>query len=192
MRLHRGVHIDFVFTVAPESLWSAIFPAVDREQTRIGRALTGYLDPGTIARIAHVAAGVERTIDIGYRAKDLPAWLGRHARLKAQIGDAFAHAAPTYGLTTDISTRPEDVLTGSDWLRFLLSCRYTVGVEGGASVFDRDGSLRQCCERVLANRPGATFEELEAECFPGRDGEVGALRAVAAAPRGGATRTCQS
>ena len=38
--------VDCVFTVAPESLWSAIFPAVDREQTRIERALTGYLDPG--------------------------------------------------------------------------------------------------------------------------------------------------
>ena len=76
-------------------------------------------------------------------------------------------------------------------MRFLLSCRYTVGVEGGASVFDGDGSLRRCCERVLANRPGATFEELEAECFPGRDGEV---ELFALSPRhleAAATRTCQ-
>ena len=137
------------------------------------------------------AGETERSIDVGYRAKDLPAWLGRHARLKAQIGDAFAAAAPAHGLSCDISTRAEDALVGADWVRFLLSCRYTVGVEGGASVLDRDGSLRTCCDRVLAERPDATFEELEQECFPGRDGEFGL---VALSPRhleAVATRTCQ-
>jgi hypothetical protein len=181
--------VDHVFSVAPESQWPAIYPTVDH--ARLSRALTGYLDPGTVERIERAAAGVERTIDIGYRAKDLPAWLGRHARLKAQIGDAFARAAPAHGLTCDISTRPEDVIAGADWVRFLLSCRYTVGVEGGASVLDRDGSLRRCCEAVLAERPDATFEELERECFPGRDGEFGL---VALSPRhleAVATRTCQ-
>jgi hypothetical protein len=183
--------IDHVFSVAPESQWPVIYPTVDRERTRISHALTGYLEPRTVARIERAAAGTERTIDVGYRAKNLPAWLGRHARLKTQIGDAFARAAPEHGLSTDISMRPEDVLTGGDWVRFLASCRYTVGVEGGASVLDHDGSLRTCCERVLAERPAATFEELEAECFPGRDGEFGL---VALSPRhleAVATRTCQ-
>ena len=58
-------------------------------------------------------------------------------------------------------------------------------------MLDRDGSLRQCCERVLAEHPDATFEELEAQCFPGRDGEFGL---VALSPRhleAVATRTCQ-
>ena len=44
---------------------------------------------------------------------------------------------------------------------------------------------------MLAERPDATFEELEAECFPGRDGEFGL---VALSPRhleAVATRTCQ-
>jgi hypothetical protein len=183
--------IDHVFSVAPESQWPVIYRTVDRGRTRISHALTGYLDPGTVARIEGAAAGAERTIDVGYRAKNLPAWLGRHARLKTQIGEAFARAAPQHGLTTDISMRPEDVITGSEWVRFLASCRYTVGVEGGASVLDQDGSLRACCERTLAERPDATFEELEAECFPGRDGEFGL---VALSPRhleAVATRTCQ-
>ena len=58
-------------------------------------------------------------------------------------------------------------------------------------MLDRDGSLRQCCDRVLAERPEATFEELERACFPGRDGEFGL---VALSPRhleAVATRTCQ-
>ena len=51
--------------------------------------------------------------------------------------------------------------------------------------------MRRCCERVLAERPDATFEELERECFPGRDGEFGL---VALSPRhleAVADRTCQ-
>jgi hypothetical protein len=184
--------IPHVFSVAPESEWPAIYPTVDRSRTQLHHVLTGYLDPGTVARIASAARnGSGRTLDVGYRAKDLPAWLGRHAKLKADIGRVFAEAAPAHGLAVDISTRPEDTLTGDDWMRFMLSCRYTIGVEGGASVLDRDGSVRACCERMLAERPDATFEELERECFPGRDGE---FRLFALSPRhleAVAARTCQ-
>jgi hypothetical protein len=182
--------VDHVFSVAPESTWPVIYATVDR--SRISHALTGYLEPTTVARIERAAASEEgRLLDIGYRAKDLPAWLGRHARMKAEIGRAFAEAAPRHGLSCDISTRPEDSLGGDDWMRFLLSCRYTIGVEGGASILDHDGSIRRCCERVLAERPDASFEELERDCFPGRDGEFGL---VALSPRhleAVAARTCQ-
>ena len=183
--------IDHVFSVAPRSQWPAIYPTVSRGRATIHRALTGYVEPRTVRRIERTADGHARTIDIGYRAKNLPAWLGRHARLKTEIADAFAAAAPAHGLSCDISTRAEDTIVGVDWLRFLLSCRYTIGVEGGASVLDRDGSLRACCERVLAERPGATYHDIERECFPGRDGEFGL---VALSPRhleAVATRTCQ-
>ena len=165
--------VEHVFSVAPESEWAAIYPTVDRSRTRISHVLTGYLDPQTVAAVERAASanGRERPLDVGYRAKDLPAWLGRHAKLKADVGRAFADAAPAHGLNVDISTRPEDTLIGDDWMHFLLSCRYTIGVEGGASILDHDGSIRRCCERVLAERPDATFEELERECFPGRDGE---------------------
>ena len=185
--------IEHVFSVAPESEWAAIYPTVDRSRTQISRVLTGYLDPETVAAVERRAAanGRERPLDVGYRAKDLPAWLGRHAKLKADVGRAVADAAPAHGLSVDISTRPEDTLIGDDWMRFLLSCRYTIGVEGGASILDHDGSIRRCCEAVLADRPDATFDELERECFPGRDGE---FRLFALSPRhleAVAARTCQ-
>ena len=186
----RDLDVAHVFSVAPQSEWPVIYPTVD--PARISHVLTGYLEPTTVARIAETAASADgRPLDIGYRAKDLPAWLGRHAKLKADIGRVFADAAPKRGLSCDISMRPEDSLAGQDWMRFLLSCRYTIGVEGGASILDRDGSIRRCCDRVLAERPGTTFEELERECFSGRDGEFGL---VALSPRhleAVAARTCQ-
>jgi hypothetical protein len=88
----------------------------------------------------------------------------------------------------DLSTRAGDTFYGDDWYRFLAACRYTIGIEGGASILDRDGSVQAC---VDAQRWDTPFEDLEAACFPGRDGEL-ALFAIS--PRhleACATRTVQ-
>jgi hypothetical protein len=176
--------VRHVFSVAPESEWPALYEGVD-----VSPALTGYLDEATVARIDRIVAeGRPRAIDVGYRTVPAKPYLGRHATLKAGLADAVAARAPSRGLRVDLSTRAEDTFYGDDWYRFLVTCRYTVGIEGGASILDRDGSVQAC---VDAQPPGLTFDELEAKCFPGRDGEL-ALFAIS--PRhleACATRTVQ-
>jgi hypothetical protein len=111
--------------------------------------------------------------------------------LKTEIADVVRARAVERGLNVEISTSAGSTLLGDDWYRWLASCRYTIGVEGGASVLDRDGSIKACTDRALAARPDATFEELERDCFPGEDGRL-ALRALS--PRhleACATRTAQ-
>ena len=63
-------------------------------------------------------------------------------------------------LSTDISTRPEDTLTGDAWLEFLASARSVIGVESGSSVLDRRGEIRTAIERIVAVEPEITFEEV--------------------------------
>jgi hypothetical protein len=188
----RDFGIDHVFSVAPASEWPLIYEGVDRERVGFSRVLTGYLDEDTVRRVdAILAAGGPRPIDIGYRTGPPKPFLGRQAMLKTELADVVRERAQARGLRVDITTRAEDTLLGDDWYRWLASCRYTIGVEGGASVLDRDGSVLACTERVQAERPGAGFEELEAACFPGRDGE---LRLRAISPRhleACATRTAQ-
>ena len=184
--------VDVVLTPSPESQWPVIYDTVDRRRARFATVLTGYLLDDTVARTeAVVAATARRDIDIGYRAFHAPAWLGRHGQLKTTIADAVTPAARERGLVVDISTRAEDTLYGTDWLSLQARSRYTLGVEGGASVLDRDGSVRACSEAYAAAHPQAAFEEIEAECFPGLDGEI-ALRVIT--PRhleACAARTCQ-
>jgi hypothetical protein len=111
--------------------------------------------------------------------------------LKGQIAEVFAKAAPSRGLNVDISMHHMQTLLGDAWYAFLLRCRYTIGVVGGASIHDRDGSIRRCVDATLASNPSASFEEIEAICFPGVDGRFG-LRAIS--PRhleAAATRTPQ-
>jgi hypothetical protein len=183
--------VDHIFSVGPPSTWSQLYPRLE-DRVGLSRVMTGYLDPRTLARIEGIVSSTdERPIDIGYRALNVPPWLGRHASLKLRIAEAVREAALARGMRVDISTRDSDTLRGDDWYRFLASCKYTIGVEGGASVHDADGSVKDCSDHYVAANPGATFDQVEAACFPGRDGEID-YRAIS--PRhleACATRTCQ-
>ena len=184
--------IGYVFSVAPESEWPVIYDTVDPQKVRFVRVLTGYLDPEWVSRVDKLAASAgTRSVDICYRARRHDYFLGRHGRLKTTIADAFGDQAPKKGLTTDISTREEDTLYGDDWLKFLLGSKYIIGVEGGASLLDRDGEIKERTQRYMEAHPEAGFEEVEAACYPNEDGNLGL---VALSPRhleACATRTGQ-
>lgn len=184
--------IDCVFSVAPKSEWPKIYPTVDFQRVKFFNVLTGYLDETTVSRINTLARSVQtRTVDIGYRAWRAASWLGRHGLLKAQVADVFLAKGPRKGLIVDISTRIEDTFLGDEWYKFLLRCKYTIGVEGGASILDLDGTIRQRTERYLVLHPQAELEEIEAACFPNLEGS---LQLFAISPRhleACATRTCQ-
>jgi len=183
--------VDYVFSVAPESEWPVLYPTVDVRRVGFVRVLTGYLDEATLRRIAVLARAVpERPIAIGYRTAVLP-WWGRFGWIRKRLAEVFTERARSRGWRTDISTQAGAFFNGDDWFRFLLRCRYTLGVEGGASLLDPVGTIQEQCLRYLVDHPGATFEELEAACFPRRDGS---LRLRTLSPRhleACATRTCQ-
>lgn len=184
-------NIDYVYSVAPESEWAQIYHKVNLEKVKFCRILTGYIDDDLIDKIhSLVSSSMERTIDIGYRSV-YATWLGRHGYLKKRIADIFLVEAPKYGLAIDISTDKEDTFYGDEWYKFLLRCKYQLGVEGGSSILDRDGSIWKKTENYLSHHPNATFEEIEASCFPAEDGN---LSLFALSPRNlecCTTKTCQ-
>ena len=183
--------VDVVFSVASESQWPVIYRKVDFRKTRFLRVLSGYVEEGNLPRIASMAQKVTgRPIDIGYRTGYSPAF-GRHGLLKSQLSEVFQAKAKAYGIVADISSQERDSFTGDEWYRFLLRCKYTLGVESGASLLDRDGSIWDCCLEYLKEHPQSSFEEVEAACFPQLDGN---LELYALSPRhleACATHTCQ-
>jgi hypothetical protein len=184
--------VTHVFSVLRESEWRNVYRTVDHDAVSFHRVLTGYLEAETLARIRELAgAAPSRSIDIGYRAWRAAPWLGSHGALKVRIADAFSEAAPRKGLTTDISTREKDTLPGDRWYEFLLKCRYTIGVEGGAGILDRDGSIRRRTEEFMRRFPDADFAQIEARCFPGLDGTAQLQMLSPRHLEACATRTCQ-
>ncbi|MBX5441225.1 MAG: hypothetical protein IRZ32_06820 [Solirubrobacteraceae bacterium] len=189
------LRVDHVFTPVPPSEHEKVYGRMDLDRVRFHLALTGYLDDDEVERMVRIAREVDegpgRDIDVGYRAWHAAKWLGRHGQLKTEIARVFSEEGPKHGLEVDISTRDEDTLYGDDWSRFMARSKYTIGVEGGASILDRDGSLRAKVYAYELDHPDATFEEVEAACFPGRDGE---LKLFAVSPRhleACVSRTCQ-
>lgn len=184
--------IEHVFSVTPPSEWKKVYKTVDFSKVKFHYVLTGYLEKHTLRRIDQMANAIhDRDLMIGYRAWRAEPWLGRHGYLKSQLAEIFQREAVARGIMANISTREEDTLHGDAWYEFLFRCKYTIGVEGGASILDWDGSIRERTDRYVAQHPNAKFEEIEAACFPGMDGS---LSLFAISPRhleACATKTCQ-
>ena len=83
---------------------------------------------GLVAMAIAAAPFAARRTDVFYRARNLPAYFGRHGQLKARLGVRCQEAARSLSergrpLRLDVSTRPEDTLLGEDWLRALGGAR---------------------------------------------------------------------
>lgn len=182
--------INHVFTTARVAEWSRIFNAVDFNRVAFHKVLTGYLDDDRVRALQGRGFGV-RPVDIAYRATRAPACWGRHGYLKFELGETFGREAPRFGIKTDISTKPEDIVLGDAWYEFLLQSKYTISVEGGTSVADRDGEIERKTYAYVKAHPQAAFEEIEKNCFPGEEGSIHSYPMSPRHLEACLTRTCQ-
>jgi hypothetical protein len=165
----REVGIDLLFSCVPADavpdVYGSRLPGVDILPT-----LTGYVPADLDGRERQPLEG--RPLDVVYRGRSIPYWLGRLAQDKLVIGREFvARAAPT-GLRCDISWIEADRIYGEDWYRFLASSRTTLGTESGASIVDFDGSLQERTDAYLSAHPSATFDEVERELLAPFEGNA--------------------
>jgi hypothetical protein len=128
--------------------------------------LTGYVKSGPVPETKPLA---ERSIDLGQRVRDMPPHLGRLAQAKARQAVVMADAARTAGFIVDVSTKVEDSFIGTPWFDFLSSCKFTVGMKGGASLHDPRGLIHTKVQSYRVRHPDATFDEIEQHCFKGKD-----------------------
>jgi hypothetical protein len=189
----RRIGAHTICSVQPVTAWPAVYGTLDGSRIHVRAILTGYLDPGRVADCARfLAPGHERPIDVGYRTIGKPVpWFGRHGFLKQTIAQAFTPALAAAGLRHDISTEDRDALAGSAWYDFLGRCRYTLGVEGGTSILDQDGRIKQCSDAYLRQHPQAEFEQIEASAFPGVDGSFAGFAVSPRHLEACMTGTCQ-
>ena len=145
-------NVECVYTLLEPRYWDAVY----RELTSVKRlvhTLTGYLSADFVER-ARVFGRPDaaRTIDIGYRARRLPFYMGRGGQEKSDIADRFIERSAGSRLVLDIAVGESSRLYGDAWWNFLANCRGVLGVEAGVSVFDLDGSARVACELLPTAR----------------------------------------
>jgi len=185
--------VKTVFTCLPESEWQKVYPQKKSGMEHYHTVFTGYVDEIAAVKLATLnQSHRSRPIDVGYRARKNPYWLGRHGMIKWQLTEKFLGVPVQHNLKLDLSNDPGDVFYGDKWSGFLSKCRVVLGCESGASLHDPDGSIMENVDRYTDKHPGASFEEVEAACFPGKEGN---LCLFALSPRhfeACITRTCQA
>ena len=168
--LLRECGVRTVFTCFSKENYDKVSPPEKVPLDHRVTVLPGYIDEIAARRVqSFCVKGKQRPIDIGYRARKLPYWLGRPGQLKHEMGQVVLEKTKGSGLKVDISTGDRDVFWGNDWYRFLCRCRAVLGCEGGASLMNPTGEIRSRVEEYVRRNPDASFEEVEKSCFPGQD-----------------------
>ncbi len=166
------VGVDHVLTCAGETEWPKIYPRSTASGARFHTVLTGYLDEETITRISRLSEETERVIDIGYRAWRAHPFVGRWGRHKVEVARRFQEMSDRKGLISDISMDDSDTFHGDDWFRFLARCKATIGVAGGSSILDVDGSIKRQIDEYITIHPETTFEEIHTEFLSDVEGNL--------------------
>jgi hypothetical protein len=164
--------IDCIYTL----LEPPYFKDVYQKYTKVPRIV--YTLPGYIGDDLLEIAGrrarpfQERGIDVGYRARRLPFYMGEGAQEKHKIGVEFRERAGSVGLRMDIETEEQKRIYGSKWYDFLANCRGVLGVEAGVSVFDVQDEARNECERRILEKPNIRFEEVWEQVLKKWEGKI--------------------
>ena len=144
-----------LFTCVPTPEIEKVYPAAKLPGVTKINNLTGYVPEALLSR--PVAPIAERPIDVGYRTRRMPYWLGALGVEKGWIADQFTERARDTGLRLDISCNEADRLYGEKWTEFVASCKAMLGVESGSSVFeDITGELQKQIDAYVAAHPQAS------------------------------------
>jgi hypothetical protein len=132
--------------------------------------LAGYVPDNLLTKTAPPSAS--RRLDVGYRGREVPYWLGHLGQEKTNIVKAFHHHVHGHALSHDVSCKEEDRIYGQDWPNFIASCRTMLGTESGSSVTDFDGSAEAQVRMYLESRPDAPYEEVHSAVLRTYEGNV--------------------
>lgn len=152
-------NIDCVYTLIEPTYFKDTYEKYT-SVPKIKYTIPGYVSDDLVSVGKSLTKPFEsRSIDVGYRGRHLPFYMGQGAQEKRAIGEKFKELASGYGLKLDIETEEKKRIYRG-WYRFLSDCRATLGVEAGVSIFDLEDTVRPEYERRVAANPSITFEEM--------------------------------
>jgi hypothetical protein len=166
----RELGVDVLFTCVPEPEIDKVYPAARLPRVTKVPTLTGFVPEDLVKR--DVPPLSLRPVDVGYRARRVPLWLGELGQEKWEIAPKFEAATRGESLALDVSCEEKDRLYGEAWIAFLASCKATLGVESGASVFDFTGDIERSVEHYVAERPQAPFREVQHKFLREHEGRI--------------------
>lgn len=164
--------IDCVYScIAPEHI--PHFYGKYTHAPRVETVLTGYVSEEMIqAAEKYTKPDADRNIDISYRGRPLPFYMGVGAQEKTNIASGFLTRAKDLDFKLDIKTGEEDRIYGTEWYEFLANCRGVLGVESGVSFCDVEDRVRPAVEKLLAQKPDLEFAEVYEKVLKPWEGNI--------------------
>lgn len=156
------LNIDVLFTCFPEEEMDRIYCPSKLPSLAKYSNLTGYIPQRLLDLSSSIPPISQRQIDVGYRSRKVPFWLGQLGYEKWHIVEQWnQHVGNDARLNVDISYNEQDRIYGERWIQFLLTCKTTLGVESGASVMDFTGQLQTLVDFHQATYPEDSFEKIQ-------------------------------
>jgi hypothetical protein len=158
--------IDCIYTLLEPAYFDKVYHKYTTVQ-KLVYTLPGYVSDDLIVvaqRMTKPENG--REIDVGYRARRLPFYMGKGAQEKHEIAISFLRRANGLDLRIDIENDEERRIYGKGWYKFLANCRGVLGVEAGVSVFDLEDKIQVECQRLIAQNPAIPFDEVSSMLQP--------------------------
>ncbi|MEQ8925884.1 MAG: hypothetical protein RLO81_08730, partial [Fulvivirga sp.] len=161
--------IDLMYTVINPEIVDKLYNHKAIKNVKKKVTLTGFVPEGLEG--IRVPDYESRNIDVGYRARKVPYWLGSFAQEKWIIAERFKKEAQKYNLSCDIDTNEHKRLYGKKWYNFIASCKAMLGTESGASIIDYSGLLQQKIEKLQLHNPDLEYNQIKDEYFS-TDGDI--------------------
>ena len=155
------LNVDCIVSLLDKENINKVYNHPQLENKLMVSTLAGYVSNNWINR--DVPKISERKKHIIYRGNNLPFWLGNGAHEKSVLSEKILENFDDIGLNLDVSSNPGDRIYGKDWLDFMKSGKCVIGLEGGASIFDFDGSIEKKVRKFQSENPKATYEKIHRE-----------------------------
>ncbi len=152
--------INSVFTLLESEFFDSTYYKFSNV-TNVYLTLTGYVDQKLIdIRKKFYKPYNERTIDISYRARELPYYMGKEAQEKVDIAKEFIKRLEKSEFNINIDYTESSRLYGDDWYKLMADSKCVIGTEAGVSIFDVDGKAYDTYYKLLKDNPNPRKEEV--------------------------------
>lgn len=166
----RELGVTVLFTVVNPEIVDQVYHHPWMKNVRKEITLTGFVDEAILG--LDLPTYESRKVDVAYRARKVPYWLGSFAMEKWSIGKKFRAQAERLGLCHDISNDESARIYGSKWIEFLSNSKAVLGTESGASICDFSGEVRTRVEAAVEAEPNIGFDRVREEILQDNDGRI--------------------
>ncbi len=166
----KSLQIDLMFTLVTPPYYEKAYPSAQLPNLKKITVLTAYA-PSSLKDTNPIPMR-NRTLDIFYRSREVPYWLGELAHEKIKIADGIQQRASQYQLNIDVSVKESDRIYGEQWIQKICSSRAVLGTESGTSIWDATGEIEDEVKKFLNKNPKASFEETQKIILQPYEGKI--------------------